>query len=645
MPRTPAGQGCLFEQDFLRRTLGAIANSPEVALTELVANAWDAGATKVQIIVPDEYEELLTIEDDGTGMTPAAFRKKWMTLGYDRVTHQGSCAEFPPERVGMVRPAYGRNGVGRHGMLCFASEYEVITRRDGIQSTFLIEASSGKNPFRIASLSTEEVRGHGTLLRVRVTRNLPAVERVTSILSARFLHDPQFSVSVNGHTVKLAKHKGLVDHKELTFADGRTAEAFFVDSTKAARNTQYQGVAFWVGGRLVGDPGWTAGGHLFLDGRTRIAKRYTVIIKSDKLFDEVLPDWTGFKQTETVESLYNAVEKYVQDVFAQLSADRVQETSESVLREHISDIRRLRAGAKLEIQEFVSSVTQNQPTIPTESLSAAVRAVIDLEKTRTGAALLDKIIHLTEEDLAGLDRLLSEWTVRDALTVLDELDRRLSVVDAILKLSGDSKVDELHALHPLVVESRWIFGIEFDTPEFVANVSLTTAMREIFKKRLAEGDVDNPRKRADILVLGDATVSGFATETIEEANMPAMNQVLLIELKRGGAEISRENVHQATDYVEDFLHSGLIEGEPKFRVFVVGHKISDKVEKSRDVGNRARVEIATYGQIVRQANRRLFRLKERLASRYEQVTGSDMLNRILAEPEQLTLAARAQGTV
>src|SRR5580704_15604979 len=138
MPRTPAGQGCLFEQDFLRRTLGAIANSPEVALTELVANAWDAGATRVQIIVPDDCEELLTIEDDGTGMTPVAFRKKWMTLGYDRVTHQGSWAEFPPDRAGLVRPAYGRNGVGRHGMLCFGSEYEVVTRRDGARSTFII---------------------------------------------------------------------------------------------------------------------------------------------------------------------------------------------------------------------------------------------------------------------------------------------------------------------------------------------------------------------------------------------------------------------------------------------------------------------------------------------------------------------------
>ena len=201
-----------------------------------------------------------------------------------------------------------------------------------------------------------------------------------------------------------------------------------------------------------------------------------------------------------------------------------------MLREHISDIRNLRPIAKLEITDFVTSVTQNQPTIPTESLSAAVRAVIDLEKTRTGAALLDKIVRLTVEDIVGLDRLLSEWTVRDALTVLDEIDRRLSVVDAILKLSGDSKVDELHALHPLVTESRWIFGIEFDTPEFVANVSLTTAMREIFKKRIAEGDIENPRKRADLLVLGDATISGFATEAIEETSMPTMNQVLLIEL-------------------------------------------------------------------------------------------------------------------
>jgi hypothetical protein len=642
MARTSTIQGCLFEQDFLRRTLGAIANAPDVALTELVANAWDAGATTVRIIVPEEIDEFLTIEDDGTGMTDANFRQKWMTLGYDRIKHQGGWAEFPPELSHLKRPAYGRNGVGRHGMLCFASEYEVRTKRDGEQETYLVEATSGKDPFRIVKHSSRSARGHGTILKTRVTRNLPAVERVTSVLSARFLHDPQFNVSVNGKSVPLADHQGLVNQETLTFANGCTAEAYFVDSTRAARTTQYQGVAFWVGGRLVGDPGWAGRGTIFLDGRTRIAKRYTVIVRSDDLFDEVLPDWTGFKRSERVEALFDVVAAYVQEVFGQLSADRVQETTESVLREHISDIRGLRSSAKIELQEFVTSVTKSQPTIPSESLSAAVRAVIDLEKTRMGSALLDKIVRLSDEDVVGLDRLLSEWTVRDALTVLDELDRRLSVVDAIGKLSGDSKVDELHALHPLVTESRWIFGLEFDTPEFVANVSLTTAMREVFKKRLVGGEIENPRKRADLIVLGDATVSGVATERVEESGLPTMSEVLLVELKRGAAEITRDNLHQATDYVEDFLRSGLIEGEPQFRVFVVGHMISEKVEPERKIGTRARVQVATYGQLVRLANRRLFRLKERLASRYEHVTGNDMLNRILAEPEQLRLISRPQ---
>jgi hypothetical protein len=379
-----------------------------------------------------------------------------------------------------------------------------------------------------------------------------------------------------------------------------------------------------------------------MDGRTRIAKRCTVIVKSDDLFDEVSPDWTEFKKSERVDALLDAVADYVQEVFIQISADRVQDTTEAVLREHISEIRALRPSAKIEVEEFVTSVTKSQPSIQTDSLSAAVRGVIELEKTRTGAALLEKIARLSEEDVAGLDRLLGEWTIRDALTVLDELDRRMRVIEAIEKLSADSKVDELHALHPLVTESRWLFGIEFDTPEYVSNVSLTRAMREIFGKRLVGSEIENPRKRTDILVLGDATVSGVATERFEELALPTMSQVLLLELKRGGSEITRDHVNQATNYVQDFLGSRLIEGEPYFRVFVIGHTMSEKVQPRLEIPQRAKIEIATYGQLVRQANRRLFRLKERLTSRYEEVTGSDLLNRILAEPEQMRITNLTQ---
>ncbi len=108
-------QGTLFEQDYLLRSLGSIAHSANVALTELVANAWDAGASEVRISIPDDYELALIVEDDGCGMTPEQFKTRWMTLGYDRVKHQGRKAEFPPERQDWRRMSFGQNGMGRHG--------------------------------------------------------------------------------------------------------------------------------------------------------------------------------------------------------------------------------------------------------------------------------------------------------------------------------------------------------------------------------------------------------------------------------------------------------------------------------------------------------------------------------------------------
>ncbi len=44
----------LFEDDYLIRSLGTIVTQPDIALTELVANAWDAGATEVSIFIPEK---------------------------------------------------------------------------------------------------------------------------------------------------------------------------------------------------------------------------------------------------------------------------------------------------------------------------------------------------------------------------------------------------------------------------------------------------------------------------------------------------------------------------------------------------------------------------------------------------------------
>jgi hypothetical protein len=315
-----------------------------------------------------------------------------------------------------------------------------------------------------------------------------------------------------------------------------------------------------------------------------------------------------------------------------------------VLREHRQDIESLMPLARLEVAEFMERYTAQEPLVQPESLSAAVRAMIQIEKTRCGAALLEKLSKLSEEDIEGLNKLLESWSVRDAATVLEEIDRRLIVIEALNRLSGDKKADELHTLHPLVTEARWLFGPEFDSPEYASNVSLMTAALEIFKKRATSTTFLNSRKRPDLLVLADMTISLVATERYDDTNaLSMMGEILLIELKRGDSEITRENLNQANDYVDDLLSSGLIDGTPRIRAFVVGHKIGDKMQTVRTIGEheRGKICVTTYYQLVRTANKRLFRLREQLSLRYEELSTPDVLKRVLAEPLQLQL--RAQG--
>ena len=69
-----------FEENYIFRNNKSITSNNDIALTEFVANAWDAGAHNVDITIPFEEHEKIVVEDDGTGMTDEEFRSRWMTL-------------------------------------------------------------------------------------------------------------------------------------------------------------------------------------------------------------------------------------------------------------------------------------------------------------------------------------------------------------------------------------------------------------------------------------------------------------------------------------------------------------------------------------------------------------------------------------
>lgn len=638
MPDLPL-QNSLFEDDYLLRELGQVAHVPQVALTELVANAWDAGATRVDLILPAEIGGTLTVTDNGHGMTPAQFKKRWMTLRYDRLKHQGPNVEFPSGRHARPRRAYGRNGIGRHGLLCFADEYEVQTWCGAVLATFVVGTESGPSPFVLRSETLGQRNGSGTQLSVRVMRKLPDAEEILTVLAARFVHDPEFEVRVNGVQRSFNEIEGRVSEEVLDLGAGRSATVIVIDSTQLNHSSVHQGIAFWVQRRLVGSPAWSIGQIASFDGRTRFARRYKVIVDTEGFEPgvDVAEDWTAFRATDAVRDLYRATAEHVGKVAQDLAAEIVEAASEDALVQNRTELASLGQGARLEVAEFTKVVAQAHPTISPDFLATAVKAVIHLEKTKSGAALLQKLSSLPADDIAGLDRLLTEWTVKDALRVLDEIDGRISVIETIRRLAGDPHTDDLHTLHPLILRSRWLFGPEFESQEYCSNATLQTVARELFKR--TEAQFINERHRPDIVVLPEKTtwqMTGIESFDPVDPTLTRIQYVLVIELKKGGFELTRKEVNQADGYVQDIAASGAMSGSPFICAWVVGQKIAAGVERDKQLGNPAygRVRAATFGSLVDTANARLLKLRTVLADRYGGSSTDELLNRVFLRPTQ-----------
>lgn len=90
------------------------------------------------------------------------------------------------------------------------------------------------------------------------------------------------------------------------------------------------------------------------------------------------------------------------------------------------------------------------------------------------------------------------------------------------------------------------------------------------------------------------------------------------------------------------MGSGALDGTPTFRSFVVGFEIAPKTSREKEIKEegvlRGKVMATTYGQLTRTAHQRLFRLKERITARYEDVSGADLSARVMQTATQAPLS-------
>ena len=624
-----------FEENYIFRNNRTITSNNDVALTEFIANAWDAGAHLVDIVIPEEEHDIISVEDDGTGMTDEEFHNRWMTLNYDRQKRQGKEVIFPEGFEGSKRIAYGRNGIGRHGMLCFSNSYTVETWRDGICNTYSIDVAQGDSPYKIIKHKSKKKNGHGTKIFTFVQRHLPNVESTIDVLSARFMYDPNFIVRINGRSIDLSQHKGVVFTKDFSTPAKARMSMIVIDAEKTAMKSQQHGVAFWVSGRLVGQPSWSYKNIMFLDGRLRAAKRYTIIIKADDLIDDVLPDWSGFidsaNMTSHLQSVKNEVDSFIKGVML----EHINDVRRDVIDSARDELETLSISGQRNVSAFLERVTEENPIFAPDYLHSAIKALISIEEAKKGEQLLNQLSQMTPDQLDKLTEILENWNVDDIAAVIGEIDKRIVVVEAISRIYEDKNTEELHTLHPLILSSRWLFGPQYDSPMFVSNSTLSTVVKKLFKNEDYDlSAITNPNRRPDIVCLKNYSIKAVCTERIDSAAGEIMkpDQILIVEVKRGGFEITDEEVSQVEYYVRQIRKSSVLHSSAEINAYVVGAELGD-IDTYKETSS-GYIHAVTYGQLVDTASGKLFRLRERLKEHYDSLGQESIVEKALKESVQ-----------
>ncbi|MDD2709259.1 MAG: ATP-binding protein [Verrucomicrobiae bacterium] len=621
-----------FGNGFLDDHAGHIMSDTSVAIIELIANSYDAGATQVEIRWPEKTGEPLMISDNGEGMTSDEFNRRWKTLKYNRLNEQGEDVTFPPDVKAHSRKAFGRSGKGRHGAFCFADVYEVETRKDGqLTKGKISRANLGTEPFHCEVISVGKANGHGTILTAIAVKNVMDVEKIIELVGSKFAVDPEFQVVINGESVVLLNLEG-VKTEEVECAGIGKLTIHEIEATQQERNTRFRGMTWWVNKRMVGSSSWAGLDEKgsILDGRTAAAKKYSFVIEADFLKKDVKPDWTGFFETKDSRAVIESAREHVIKRLHILLAHTRKQRKKTLIEQHRKAISGLTLISKKVVGQFIDEVQQNCPTLSEGDLSRTVEILTKLEQSRSGYDLLEKLSKCSPADLDTWNNLMEQWNATHAEIILNELGRRLRLIDDLTVLVHNAKADELHDLQPLFAKGLWIFGPEFESADFTSNRGMATVIRKL----LGGTDTELSRNRPDIVALPESSLGTYAADSFDDKGEPnGFRSVVIVELKKGGFPLTVKEVRQAEDYVREIRKAKLVQDNTKITAYVLGATIED-AELIRIGDDDAKQIIPmVYDVVLRKAHARTFHLRARLEA-ISPVMADKEVEETLAEPEQ-----------
>ncbi|WP_262967176.1 ATP-binding protein [Methylobacter psychrophilus] len=604
-------QSCLFGPNFLEKFVGKhILYDPKVAIVELVANSWDAGAKKVTITWPSsENEQHFSIEDDGEGLTKEEFSSRWRTLAYDRISNQGDTILVNDKK----RTVFGRNGVGRFAGFCFGNSYFVGSTKNGSTIEFEVKIGFGETPFTLIEHKVfENQEASGTKVFVRSKSNITICEEsIRSEIGMRFLTDPSFSCYVNGVKVTFSDiPESNIANEMIVLESGDIINIRIIDTIESDKTTKQHGIAWHVNGRLVGEANWKEYGFdEIIDGRSAEAKRHTIVVSADFLAKTVKQDWTGFNNTIEFKSARDKVYEFVRAHILGQTKQKREKALENIKNVHQQKLSELTPLRVERWQDFIEQIQEECTSITEKDLSKLAGVLVRMEQSDTKFSLVNKLHELNSDQIDNLYNILADWSLDLAKEVLDELQLRLRLLDELRERVFDTNTREVQDLQPLFHQGLWIFGPEYETIEFTSNEGMSKVIQKLFdSKQLGS------RNRPDFAILPDSTVGSYSYPTYDiDGGEIGVDRLVIVELKKPGVCISTNEKDQCWRYVKELMQKGLISRDTKVTCFVLGSTVDPIEREARKENNeRCIIQPMDYQIVITRAKSRLLKLYERV---------------------------------
>jgi len=607
--------------------------TPGRALGELVANAFDAEARRVEVIIESNelgVEESVTVTDDGRGMTPDEVRTRFAEVGVDP-------ADSTIRRFG--RLGVGRLAVHRIGGTSVWESTAAQTDGTLVKSTFTLDVDQPAG-FRVTASPAKKGAKTGTQIRVvnlvdsgraslspnRLSRDL--VNQFCSYL----LGTADRAILVNGEVLRV--RESVLDEVVETLVmphdlDGAATVRHLILSSPA------------TGGRFEGQVLYTAKGRTVFaeDPEMLISPAYLAVADCDYL-DEIV---TANRESlvELDEGFAQIQERVLVSVRAfqdRLRHDRSHRFIEAAREKSYYPYRAAQddpvSRASQAIYDVVlervhehanlDRMTQAQQAVVFRLLKRAV-------ENEDLLGILEEVAGLSDQDLEQFRHVLEKTTLQSIIRLSGEVTGRLdflTLLDNMVYGEPSRYLRERTELHRILDPHCWLFGERFHLATSDKSFrSVIAAYRE--KAGL-------PPAKDLSQVEGVDQIPDLFLASEREYGQHHPTEHLLVEIKAPKVKVGTKEVGQIRRYAEvirkspQFDHAGI-----QWHLYVISSDLSASVDEDRQQGGRAHGILYTWenmtvwafrwSEVIKRSREELTLVTKHLERKSKELSLSDFL--------------------